>query len=126
MRKTFLKVSVKLAIAEEAITSGNIRGTARRNGVQPCQVRYWLNQREILIEKMKRTRLARTTHTGPEMAHTELESKVLDWITEQRAEGIVISSSDVVCRAVYEDPTFKIGDAVKQRRWLHQFLNRNI
>jgi Tc5 transposase DNA-binding domain len=115
-----------LSIVQEAIEVKNIRSTATKNKVQPCQIRSWRSQIHDLKTKALLNPNSKTAHFGRPVEFLESEGKLHKWVEEMRQEDIPVRTNNIIAQAVSLDAsnTFKNGNAQKISRWVYCFLER--
>jgi transposase-like protein len=119
-------IKQKLSILQEAIEVKNIRSTAQKYKVQPCQIRSWRKQVNELKTKALVNPNSKTTHLGRPVEFLDLESKLHKWVEEMRQEDIPVRTNNIIAQAISMDVsnTFKKGNAQRISRWVYCFLER--
>jgi DDE superfamily endonuclease/Tc5 transposase DNA-binding domain len=119
-------IKQKLAILQEAIEVKNIRSTARKYKVQPCQIRSWRKQVNDLKTKALLNPNSKTIHFGRPVEFLDLESRLHKWVEEMRQEDIPVCTNNIIAQAISLDTTntFKKGNAQRISRWVYCFLER--
>jgi Helix-turn-helix domain len=117
-------IKQKLSILQEAIEVKNIRSTAHKYKVQPCQIRSWRKQENELKIKALLNPNSKTTHSGRPVEFLDLESKLHKWVEEMRQEDIPVRTNDIIAQAISMDVsnTFKKGNVQRISRWVYCFL----
>ena len=100
--------------------NNSINQTALKFGIDRKLVREWCKNRSVIFsQQAKATRSRCVFHADGK--HVELEDTLYTWITEKRAQGMLVNSSSVQLKALElsTDRQFKASNG-----WLARFLRR--
>ena len=114
----------KCEIVEEAMRTGKIRETARNYKVYPSQIRRWRNNYNEIKNMAEQSPKKQTVHSGRQVEYKVLEDELYEWVIDQRASELCVTTQYIVDKAISICPTFKNGDNKKQRYWVYEFINR--
>lgn len=84
----------KLAVVKYAEAFGN-RASGREFGVNEANIRLWRKNKDRLM-KMPRTKQA---DRGLKAQFPEIESHLLEWVTDRRRQGIAVSTMEARLQA---------------------------
>jgi hypothetical protein len=127
MHNFFYNVRQKNQIVREALSlPNNIRATAKKYKVQPCQIRQWRKNYDKITNKVLTNPKALTTNAGRKVENFELEVELNAWFEQMQLEDIPVKTNLLVAEAINLDTagTFKQGDLRKINRWVYCFLER--
>ena len=83
MRTNKITLIRKLQIVQEANHTQNVKKTARKFKVQPCQLRQWRANYAKIKEMVEKNPKKLTVHAGRSLDSIELENTVYEWIMDQ-------------------------------------------
>ena len=117
-------LKMKQKIIEEARQCDNIRATARKYKIYPCQIRRWAKNQKM-SEVVKRNPKAKTVHDGKSVEYYDVEQELLVWIKELRSKDISVNTRQVIAKALSIDTNFHKGNMKALWKWIYVFLDRN-
>ena len=74
---------------------------------------------------MKVNAKALTVNSGRVVEKADVELTVYEWIMNLRQDDIAVSSSQVIAKALAEDPNFHGGDTKKLWYWVYKFYKKS-
>ena len=122
-RHTFT-LKKKLKIVQEANECNNIRATARKYKICPCQIRRW-SRNDKMLDAIKKNPKAKTVHCGARVAHYETEQELVAWIKGLRFTGSSVSTRQIIEKALSIDASFHKGNWKALWAWVYNFLDRH-
>ncbi len=80
MPRTKIPLSLKVEIVKSARAGGNVKRTARKYNVQPCQIRRWRNNIEEITQLADQNLKRLNVHKGRKIIEPDLEDAVYTWV----------------------------------------------
>lgn len=117
-------VKQKIDIVMEAIECKNFRATARKYNVENRSVHDWMKNLVSLQEKALINPKALSWHNGMKRKNSNVEEKIIHWITEKINNGVCISTNHILQKALELEPLFFNGNDKRQQRWIYNFIKR--
>ena len=124
-RKHAFSLQMKLQIVQEAKECRNIRATARKYKIYPCQIRRWTQEKARMMEAIKKNPNAKTVHRGKKVEGHDTEQELLAWIKKLSSRSVSVSPGQVIEKALSIDENFHKGNLNALWKWIYWFLNRN-
>ena len=124
MRTNRLNLITKLRAIEMVETTNNVKATAREFKVWPSQIRKWRLAKDEIERQAAESPRKLTLHKGRRPEYEDLEESVYEWIMEQRADELAVSTTDVIEKAVALLPNFKGNNENRRIYWVYDFLKR--
>ncbi|KAE9029188.1 hypothetical protein PR001_g11556 [Phytophthora rubi] len=119
-------VRQKLQIVIEATEDkAAVKGTARRHGVLPGQVRRWIKDRDELETAVQVNPRVRSLNKGCPRINAALEEELAAWIIDRRKQELAVTTNQVIAKAVAMDPSFRNGNRKSMWSWVYPFLHRH-
>ena len=110
----------KLAVVKYAEAFGN-RAAGREFGVNEANVRLWRKNKDRLM-KMLRTKQA---DRGLMAQFPEIESHLLEWVTDRRRQGIAVSTMEARLQARIIAQKLRVTNFGGSVKWVYAFMRRN-
>ena len=110
----------KLAVVKYAEAFGN-RAAGREFGVNEANVRLWRKNKDRLM-KMPRTKQA---DRGLKAQFPEIESHLLEWVTDRRRQGIAVSTMEARLQAHIIAQKLCVTNFGGSVKWVYAFMRRN-
>jgi len=120
-KRSSYNASFKLKVINQAESIGN-RAAAREYGVPEKNVRSWRMKKESILEM---PRAKRTCRHGL-AKYPELEKELLEWITDQRSNGYIISLVQIQLQALKLNKKLNTDQDFKASiHWVQRFMKRH-
>ena len=127
-------VKMKIEVVNYAEINGN-RAAGRKYGVDEKRIRGWRKNKAkiaaLVVLKNSKTRM-RLDGGGAKPLSTNLEERVMDWISVRRSSGLRVSRKLVMKKAqlLYQEMSTSEGileneEFKASRGWLEKFMRRN-
>lgn len=111
------EASFKLKVIKYAETEGN-RAAAREFSLSESTIRGWIKNKEVISEVPRSKRACR----GRQAKYPELEEELVEWITNQRSSGYMVTRMQIQLQALKKrkDAGFRAS-----LHWVNRFMKRN-
>ena len=117
-------MSEKQLVIKNYEKSGNLRETARKFDISPGTLAGWIKNKDLFqLNKFKQTDL-RFKGGGRKSDSEEYDEVILNFIKEEGANDIAITSSEVIFKAIEVIPDFKNKTYDSLHHWFKRFRER--
>ena len=124
MPRKIIILSLKAEVVRESQTNGNLKRTARKYDVQPCQIREWHKNVQVIERLALLNPKKLSTNKGRKLENAELEDNIHSWVMDQRNTELAVSTIDIIGKAMSIDANFRRGDQGKLMHWVYEFMKR--
>ena len=113
MPRTTLSLSQKDRIVESALSSENIRQTARKYKVQTSQIRCWCKNVQEITQLIEKNPSRLNVHKGSKIFAPDIIDAVYTWVIGRRNAELAVYMLEILDKAMSIDANFRNGSRVR-------------